>query len=210
MAKNLEEAIKEAGSPVKLLWESQTPPSVVPRVVQEFSNWRDEQLAWRRTAVLYDQCHHMADLNIKGPDALKLIRDLAVNSVEKFPVDMAKQFVAVNHDGYVIGDNILFHLEEDEYQAVGIPPSINWMHYHAVTGGYDVRIWRDDNSAVRKGDPVQLMAGNASFSVSRMMIADEGGAVGDTIRVREDRKSPPIFAQIVEMGVVRVPGFNDF
>ncbi|WP_370319029.1 aminomethyl transferase family protein [Oricola sp.] len=154
MAKNLEEAIKEAGSPVKLLWESQTPPSVVPRVVQEFTNWRDEQLAWRRTAVLYDQCHHMADLNIKGPDALKLIRDLAVNSVEKFPVDMAKQFVAVNHDGYVIGDNILFHLEEDEYQAVGIPPSINWMHYHAVTGGYDVRIWRDDNSAVRKGDPV--------------------------------------------------------
>ncbi|WP_370310016.1 flagella basal body P-ring formation protein FlgA [Sphingobium abikonense] len=63
---------------------------------------------------------------------------------------------------------------------------------------------------VRKGDPVQLMAGNASFSVSRMMIADEGGAVGDTIRVREDRKSPPIFAQIVDMGMVRIPGFNDF
>ncbi len=126
----------------------------MPRVVQEFTNWRDEQLAWRRTAVLYDQSHHMADLNIKGPDALKLIRDLAVNSVEHFPVDMAKQFVAVNHEGYVIGDNILFHLEEDEYQAVGIPPSINWMHYHAETGGYDVRVWRDDNSLVRKGDPV--------------------------------------------------------
>ena len=63
---------------------------------------------------------------------------------------------------------------------------------------------------VRKGDPVQLLAGNASFSVSRMMLADEGGAIGDTIRVREDRKSPPIFAQIVEMGVVRIPGFNDF
>jgi len=154
MVKNLEEAIAKAGSPVKLLWESQTPPSVVPRVVQEFTNWRDEQLAWRRTAVLYDQSHHMTDLNIKGPDALKLISRLAVNSVANFPVDMAKQFVAVSHDGYVIGDNILFHLEEDEYQAVGIPTSINWMHYHAVTGGYDVRIWRDENSLVRKGDPV--------------------------------------------------------
>ncbi|WP_240742789.1 MULTISPECIES: aminomethyl transferase family protein [Microbacterium] len=154
MPNNLEEAIAAAGSPVKLLWESQTPPAVVPRVVQEFRNWRDEQLAWRRTAVLFDQSHHMADLNIKGPDALKLIRDLAVNSVENFPVDMAKQFVAVNHDGYVIGDNILFHLDDDEYQAVGIPPSINWLHYHAVTGGYDVEIWRDDNSLVRQGDPV--------------------------------------------------------
>ncbi|MDX2376361.1 aminomethyl transferase family protein [Microbacterium sp. LRZ72] len=154
MPKNLEEAIAEAGSAQSLLWESQSPPAVVPRVVPEFTNWRDEQLAWRRTAVLYDQSHHMADLNIKGPDALKLISDLAINSVANFPVDMAKQFVAVNHDGYVIGDNILFHLEEDEYQAVGIPPSINWMHYHAVAGDYDVRVWRDDNSLYRKGDPV--------------------------------------------------------
>jgi len=154
MVKNLEQAIQAAGSPVKLLWESQTPPAVVPRVVPEFTNWRDEQLAWRRTAVLFDQSHHMADLNIKGPDALRLISDLAVNSVANFPVDMAKQFVAVSHDGYMIGDNILFHLEEDEFQAVGIPPSINWLHFHAATGDYDVRIWRDDNSFYRKGDPV--------------------------------------------------------
>ena len=176
MAKNLEEAIAEAGGPVKLLWESQTPPAVVPRVVQEFTNWRDEQLAWRRTAVLYDQSHHMVDLNIKGPDALKLISKLAINSVANFPVDMAKQFVAVNHDGYVIGDNILFHLEEDEYQAVGIPPSINWMHYHAVTGGYDVRIWRDDNSLVRKGDPVVYryqVQGPGAMEVMREAIGHE-------------------------------------
>lgn len=62
-------------------------------------------------------------------------------------------------------------------------------------------------AVVRKGDPVQLMAGNAAFSVSRMMIADEDGAVGQTIRVREDKKSAPIFAQVVEMGVVQIPGF---
>lgn len=176
VAENLEDAIAKAGNAVKLLWESQTPPSVVPRVVAEFTNWRDEQRAWRRTAVLYDQCHHMADLNIKGPDALKLIGDLAVNSVKHFPVDMAKQFVAVNHDGYVIGDNILFHLEQDEYQAVGIPPSINWLHYHAVTGGYDLRVWRDDSSAVRKGDPVNYryqIQGPGAMDIIRDMIGQE-------------------------------------
>ena len=42
------------------------------------------------------------------------------------------------------------------------------------------------------------------------MIADEDGAVGETIRVREDKKSAPIFAQVVEMGLVRIPGFKDF
>ena len=91
MVKNLAEAIQQAGSPVKLLWESKAPPAIVPRVVPEFTNWRDEQMAWRGNAVLFDQSHHMADLNIKGADALKLISKLAVNSVANFPVDMAKQ-----------------------------------------------------------------------------------------------------------------------
>lgn len=63
---------------------------------------------------------------------------------------------------------------------------------------------------IKRGDPVQLVAGNADFSVSRMMVADEDGAVGDTIRVREDKKAAPVLAQVVGMGTVRIPGFNDF
>ena len=63
---------------------------------------------------------------------------------------------------------------------------------------------------VKRGDPVQLMAGNENFSVSRMMIADADGAVGDTIRVREDKNGTPVLAQVVAMGTVRIPGFNDF
>jgi flagella basal body P-ring formation protein FlgA len=43
-----------------------------------------------------------------------------------------------------------------------------------------------------------------------MMVADEDGAVGDTIRVREDKKAAPVLAQVVGMGTVRIPGFNDF
>lgn len=61
---------------------------------------------------------------------------------------------------------------------------------------------------VKRGDPVQLMAGGASFTVSKLMIADEDGAVGDMIRVREDRRSDPVLAQVVEMGIVRIPGFK--
>jgi len=63
---------------------------------------------------------------------------------------------------------------------------------------------------IKRGDPVQLLAGGRSFSVSRMMVADEDGAVGDMISVREDRKSQPVLAQVHENGIVRVPGFKDF
>lgn len=63
---------------------------------------------------------------------------------------------------------------------------------------------------VKRGDPVQLVAGGAAFSVSRLMIADEDGAAGEMISVREDRKSDPVLAQVVESGIVRAPGFKDF
>ena len=63
---------------------------------------------------------------------------------------------------------------------------------------------------VKRGDPVQLEAGDSLFTVSRMMIADEDGAVGDTIRLREDRKAPPVMGQVVAIGKVRIPTFNDF
>jgi len=176
VATNLDEAIAEAGSAHTLLWESQSPPIVSTPVTPEFTNWRDEQLAWRRGAVLFDQSHHMADLNIKGPDALKLIRDTAVNSVEYFPVDAAKQYVAVNADGELIGDNILFRNEDDEFQAVGIPPSINWLQYHAETGGYDVEIWRDNPSYGRVGDPVVYryeVQGPGAMDVIREVLGEE-------------------------------------
>ncbi|MGD9812301.1 MAG: flagella basal body P-ring formation protein FlgA [Sphingobium sp.] len=65
-------------------------------------------------------------------------------------------------------------------------------------------------AVIKRGDPVQLIAGGSSFTVTRMMIADEDGAVGDLIRVREDRKSDPILARVTENGIVRAPGFKEF
>ena len=70
--KNLEEAIKASGDIVKMLRNSQIGAYVYPVVAPEFTNWRDEQRAWRDTCVLYDQSHHMVNLFIEGPDALKL------------------------------------------------------------------------------------------------------------------------------------------
>jgi len=58
---------------------------------------------------------------------------------------------------------------------------------------------------VKKGDPVQLIAGNDSFTISRTMIADEDGAVGAMIRVRQDSRAAPVTARVESSGVVRIP-----
>jgi vanillate/3-O-methylgallate O-demethylase len=91
----------------------------------------------------------MAGLFMRGPGAIKLISDTAINSVANFPVDMAKQYVPTTPAGHVIGDGILFHLADEEYLYVGRAPASNWLQFHAETGGYDVELEKDDRSPMR-------------------------------------------------------------
>jgi len=144
--KNLEDVLKAAKNPVDLLRNSRIGAYVYPVVPGEFSNWRDEQAAWRKSAVLFDQSHHMVDIYIKGPDAVKLCSDLAINSFANFPVDRAKQFIPCSYSGHVIGDGILFHLEKNNLVFVGRAPTANWIQFHAETGKYRVKIKKDDRS----------------------------------------------------------------
>ena len=149
--KNLEQLLREAGNTVDLLRNSQIGAYVYPVVPSEFTSWRDEQWAWRNTAVLFDQTYHMAELLIEGPDALKLISALGINSFANFPVNRAKQFVPTSYSGHVIGDVILFNLAENQLLIVGRAPTINWVEFHAKTGGYHVTTERDDRSPSRPG-----------------------------------------------------------
>jgi glycine cleavage system aminomethyltransferase T len=119
-------------------------PSPVPA---EFSNWRDEQHAWRETAVLFDQSHHMPELFLKGPDALKLLSYIGINSFANFGPGRAKQFIACNHQGHVIGESVLQYLAEDSFELISGMHLQDWVHFNAVTGGYDVTVERDYQTA---------------------------------------------------------------
>jgi syringate O-demethylase len=149
---NLEAVLAEAKGISSYLYNQQTGPNIYPGVPAEFTNWRDEQKAWQKTCVLFNQSYHMAELQVEGPDALKLLTHLGVNSFTNFPVDRAKQFVPCTPAGYVIGDVILFHLDEHVFNLVGRIPALNWVRYHAETGGYNVKTELDERTAVRK-DP---------------------------------------------------------
>jgi glycine cleavage system aminomethyltransferase T len=155
--KSLEDLLLAVGNPVKLLRNSQTGPYVYPVVPSEYSNWRDEQRAWQQTCVLFNQSYHMTDMYAQGPDALKLLTHLGVNSFKNFEPGRAKQFVACNSDGYVIGDVILFYLDADSFNLVGRPSVHNWIQYHAETGRYNVKLERDERSIARPG-PIERRA----------------------------------------------------
>lgn len=151
-AESLATALARAGSPVALLRDSAVRPHTFP-VAPEFTNWRSEQRAWARSCALLDQSHHMTDLFLSGPGAFELLHGLAVNSFAGFGVNRAKQFVAVNPAGQLIGDAILFHLEDELFDLVGHPMVIDWVQFHLQRGGHRATAERDDNSAVRAAGP---------------------------------------------------------
>ncbi|HXY50374.1 MAG TPA: aminomethyltransferase family protein [Terriglobales bacterium] len=182
-AQSLEDRLQSVGNPVSMLRNSRIGAYVYPVVPTEYSNWRDEQRAWRETAVLFDQSHHMANLYVEGPDVLKMLSYLATNSFANFPVNRAKQFAPCSYDGFLIGDGILFHLGENRLVFVGRAPAANWIQFHAETGGYDVNIEKDDrspsnakgNAVIRSCYRYQIQGPNAPQILEKL----NGGPVPD-------------------------------
>ena len=180
---SLEQVLQAAKSPVDLLRNSRIGAYVYPQVPTEFSNWRDEQKAWRDSAVLFDQSHHMAELLVTGPDALQMLSHLASNSFKGWVPNRAKQFAPLSYDGYVIGDVIMFYHAENEFNLVGRAPTVNWVEFHAKTGGFKVEARRDDRSpGDAKGKAVnrnhyryQIQGPNAKYVLEKL----NGGPVPD-------------------------------
>jgi glycine cleavage system aminomethyltransferase T len=149
MQQSLEAMLGSNSDIVELLRNQQAGPNVYPGVPAEFSNWRNEQRAWQQTCVLFNQSYHMAELMVEGPDAMAFLNGLGINSFKNFVPDRAKQFVPVSHDGYVIGDVILFYLAENKFNLVGRAPTLNWVMFHADTGNHNVTYTYDERTAAR-------------------------------------------------------------
>jgi vanillate/3-O-methylgallate O-demethylase len=144
---SLEAKLARFPSPVEMLRNGPYGAHQFP-MRSEYSNWRDEQAAWSATAVVFDQSHHMTDVNFRGPDVRRLLSDVGVNSFAGFGKNVAKQFVGCNEEGHVIGDAVLFGLDDDEVSLVGPPMISRWMQYQATVGDYDVEIRRDEMSLI--------------------------------------------------------------
>ena len=95
-------------------------------------------------------------------------------------------------------------------------PSLGWrlrVPLQRLAGTGLVAMSAKAEPAVRRGDPVDLVATSAGFSVSVGAVAQEDGAPGARIRVKtegEGRGSGQVlFAEVIESGRVALPGFKD-
>ncbi len=154
---SLEQAITRAGGPVALLRDADWPAFTFP-VAPEFTNWRDEQRSWNTTVAVLDQSHHMTQLFLDGSDLLPLLASISPNTFATFRPGIAKQLICVNHDGYLIGDGILFYNSDgpEGIVLVGHHILIDWVRFNiekAQSTGKDVRYRLEANSHGRDVPP---------------------------------------------------------
>jgi glycine cleavage system aminomethyltransferase T len=193
LAKNsLADRIAEFGSPSEMLQNSQTGPYQFP-IAPQYTNWMEEVRAWRNGAVLLNQSYHMTDLYVRGPDAVRFLSHVGVNSFAGFGRNKAKQLVCVNPDGYVIGDGIIFGLDDDEILYVGRPPLANWMTYQASLGQFDVATELDIRSLENPDNPRKLYRYEVQGPLAMDILeeANEGG---------------PLTTKFFNMGEITVAG----
>lgn len=187
--RSLEDLIESLPSLVEYFYNETLTPHASNRagvspVPMEFSNWRDEQRAWRQSVLLFDQSHHMPESFIRGRDAVRLLKKLGINSFEGFEPLRAKQYLTCNHRGQVIGECVLLHLEDGTFELVSGMYLQNWVQYHAETGGYEVSIIRDNVTA-------QNPAGRTNYRYQL-----------------EGPLAESIFAEVVEGKVPDIPFFR--
>lgn len=140
---SLQDGIDKAGSAVQLRWTDSPRAWNPPVVTPEYSGWRKEQAAWQDGVALMDLSYHMWDTYISGPDATRMLSELTANNYENFAINQAKQLVALNENGYLVGDAILLRRGEQDYVITGRPTAQNWITYHAKQRGYDVELISD-------------------------------------------------------------------
>ena len=146
---SLTDVIAQHKNPVEMLRNSKIGMYVYPVVTPEFQNWRNEQRAWRETAVLFDQSHHMDELIVEGPQAEEFLAHHGINSFANFDLNRAKHYVPVTPNGHVIGDHIIFRERQDKFILVGRAPVSNWLQFCAAWGKWNVRIKHDPRSTSR-------------------------------------------------------------
>lgn len=146
---NLTDVMSQYSNPVQMLRNSKIGMYVYPVVAPEFTNWRDEQAAWRHSSVLFDQTHHMDELIVEGPDAEAFLSHVGINGFANFDLNRAKHFVPVTPAGHVIGDMIIFRERLDKFVLVGRAPTANWVKFQAAVGQWKVRLFHDPRSNSR-------------------------------------------------------------
>lgn len=86
-----------------------------------YTNWRDETLSWKKDCYLGANLSCFPAMVVKGPDTLKFISDISVNSFKNFPVGSAKHQIMCTIKGNVMDHGMILRTGEEEVLMYSMP-----------------------------------------------------------------------------------------
>lgn len=107
----------------------------------EYTDWQDESLSWKNTCYIGDWSF-LWERRFKGPDVMKLLSDVSVNSFEKFAINQSKHVIHTTEEGKIIAEGIATRLSDDEVMLFG--RGTFWVDYKLRHGNYKVVSKPDD------------------------------------------------------------------
>jgi glycine cleavage system aminomethyltransferase T len=117
------------------------------------TDWREETLSWKESCYLCGELSVFPQIKIIGPDAVKLVSDISVNSFKNFPIGAIKHMIQCDNDGNVAFHGLVFRLEED---VVSAHADALYIQYRAETGKYNVKFETDAVATFQLGGPCSL------------------------------------------------------
>lgn len=100
----------------------------------QFTRIQEEHHAVRERAGLFD-VSHMGQIEVWGPDALKLLQQVTTNDVAKLSINQAQYTTMCQSDGGTRDDLIIYRLDRDRYwlvvNAINIASDEEWLRNHA-------------------------------------------------------------------------------
>ena len=107
----------------------------------EYTDWLDESASWKEAAYIGDWSF-LWQRRIMGPDALRLIADVTVNSYSTFALGQSKHVIHCNKSGKIIHEGILSRLGDEHFMLHGRGGF--WVDYCLKKGNYNAQTSEDD------------------------------------------------------------------
>jgi glycine cleavage system aminomethyltransferase T len=117
------------------------------------TNWREETLSWKKSCYIAAELSVFPHFTYKGPDVLKMLSDISVNSYVNFPVGSTKHMIHCDKDGYVVFHGLAMRVSED---AVAVHADPLYIQYYIDSGKYKVSVEDDTTFVFQLGGPRSL------------------------------------------------------
>ena len=99
--------------------------------------WFKEAQAYYKTGIL-GNWNMLSRIKVKGPDVIKLLEHVCVNTFSNSHVGQAKHAIMCAENGKIVINGILLRLAEDEFEFTS-SNLVAWLAYQCDKGGYDCK-----------------------------------------------------------------------